>query len=330
MRSCKNGHRVVHIGLHEHAALEVPAARTACNLLHQVERAFRRTEIGQAQLRIGVDHAHEHDIVEIEALRNHLRTQKHRRTGLAKFGEQLFMRIARRSGVGVHAHHARKRPARCARVFVEYASQLHLHTLRSRAELLQIGAPAHRARHGYLRGFAAMMAHELSAHFVIGQRNRARSAFGHIAAIATQQEVRESALIEHEHDFAARIDRGEQVFLQLFGEHGTRAAAEFLRHVDNAHLGHRLAIRARRKYHAMPHIVDLAAAQRLDRRSRAAQHKRGACALSHPCGHIARVVARRAFLLIGTFVLFVDNDETKRCHRAKERTSRTHDHAFFA
>ena len=71
----------------------MPEARTACNLLHQVERAFRRAEIGQAELRVGVDHAHEHDIVEIEAFRNHLRTQKHRRTGLAKFGEQLFMRI---------------------------------------------------------------------------------------------------------------------------------------------------------------------------------------------------------------------------------------------
>ena len=80
----------------------------------------------------------------------------------------------------------------------------------------------------------------------------------------------------------------------------------------------------------MPHIVDLAAAQRLDRRSRAAQHKRRAGALGHPCGHIARVVARSAFLLIGAFVFFVDDDEAKRCHGAKERTSRTHDHALFA
>ena len=29
-------------------------------------------------------------------------------------------------------------------------------------------------------------------------------------------------------------------------------------------------------------------------------------------------------------MLFVDNDETKRCHGAKKRTSRTHDHALFA
>ena len=264
MRSRTNGHCVVHIGLHEHAALEAPAARTARDLLHQVERAFRRSEIGQAQLRVGIDHAHEHDIVEIEALRDHLRAQKHCRTGLAEFGEQLFMRIARRSGVGIHAHHANSRLASCARVVVKYASQLHFNTLRSRAELLQIGASAHRARHGRLGGFAAMVAHELAAHFVIGQRNRARSAFGHIAAIAAQQEVREPTLVQHEHDFTARIDRGEQVILQLFGKHGTRAAAEFLRHIENAHLGHGLAVRARRKHHAMPHVVDLATAQRLD------------------------------------------------------------------
>ena len=240
------------------------------------------------------------------------------------------MRIARRSGVGVHAHHANSWLASCARVVVEHAPQLHFHTLRSRAELLQIGTSAYWARHGRLGGFATMVAHELAAHFVIGQRNRARSALGHIAAIAAQQEVREPALVQHEHDFAARIDRGEQVFLQLFGKHRARAAAEFLRHVENAHLRHRLAVRARRKHHAMPRIVDLAAAQRLDRRSRAAQHKRRAGALGHPCGHIARVVARRAFLLIGAFVLFVDDDEAKRCHGAKKRASRTHDHALFA
>ncbi len=117
------------------------AARTACNLLHQVERAFRRTEIGQAQLRVSVEYsAHEHDIVEIETLRDHLRAQKHRRTGLAKFGEQFFMRITRRGGIGIHAHHARKRPARCIRMFFEHASQLHLHALRSAPNFFNRGS----------------------------------------------------------------------------------------------------------------------------------------------------------------------------------------------
>ena len=42
------------------------------------------------------------------------------------------------------------------------------------------------------------------------------------------------------------------------------------------------------------------------------------------------MVARGAFLLVGAFVFFVNNDEPERCHRAKQGASRPHDHAFFA
>ena len=64
------------------------------------------------QLGVGVDNAHERHIVEVEALRDHLRAQKHGRVRRGELLEQRLVRAFRLGGVGVHADdgHARTHP----------------------------------------------------------------------------------------------------------------------------------------------------------------------------------------------------------------------------
>ena len=175
-----------------------------------------------------------------------------------------------------------------------------------------------------------MMAHELVAPFVIGERNGARGAFGHIAAIAAEDKVRETALVQQQNRLAPRVKRARQRLGQRTRKHGARAFREFLRHVYDVHLGKGLAVRPFGQGDAMPQGVGLAAAKRFDRRRGAAQHERGAMALRHPRRDVARVVARRAFLLVGVLVLFVDDDQAQPLHRAEQRAARAHHDALFA
>ena len=95
-------------------------------------------EVGQLQLRVGVDDAHQGDVVEVKALRDHLRSQQHRRLRGRELLEQALVRALPAGGVCIHADdgHARPHPGHG----VEHAAQLVFDALRSRAELLQIRA----------------------------------------------------------------------------------------------------------------------------------------------------------------------------------------------
>ena len=102
-----------------------------------------RAVVGQLQLRVGVDDAHERDVVEVKALRNHLRTQQHGGVGSGELLEQALVRAFAAGGVGVHADDGHIRPH--ALHTVKHHAQLGFHALRSRAELLQVRASALRA-----------------------------------------------------------------------------------------------------------------------------------------------------------------------------------------
>ena len=105
-----DGRGVGLVGLHEHAPGQLRAAGAAGNLFDQVERALVGAEIGQLQLRVGVDDAHQGDVVEVKALRDHLRAEQHRRLRRRELLEQALVRPLPAGGVGVHADDGHARP----------------------------------------------------------------------------------------------------------------------------------------------------------------------------------------------------------------------------
>ena len=105
-----DGRGVGLVGLHEHAPGQLSAAGAARHLLDQVERALVRTEIGQLQLRVGVDDAHQGDVIEVKALRDHLRAEQHRRLRRREPLEQALVGPLPAGSVGIHADDGHARP----------------------------------------------------------------------------------------------------------------------------------------------------------------------------------------------------------------------------
>ena len=129
-----DGHRIGLIGLHHDAPRQLGAPGTTSHLLDELEGTFAGPIVGQVQLGVGVNDAHEGHIVEIEAFGDHLGAQKHRRFRRTETLEQFLVRALGRSSVGVHAdnRHSRPHPGH----LVEQRPQICLDSLRASTELL--------------------------------------------------------------------------------------------------------------------------------------------------------------------------------------------------
>ena len=66
------------VGLDDDAARVLTATGATGDLFEQVERALARSEIGHLEGVVGVDHAHERHLGEVQALGDHLRAEQHR------------------------------------------------------------------------------------------------------------------------------------------------------------------------------------------------------------------------------------------------------------
>ena len=126
--------------------------------------------VGQVQLRVGVDDADQGDILEVKALRNHLRAQKHGGLCLAEFLKKALVGALSAGGVGIHADDGHF-PAKPLEAVDEHA-KISLDALGARAELLQVRASALGARGRRGNAISAMMANQLVAALMIGQRRR--------------------------------------------------------------------------------------------------------------------------------------------------------------
>ena len=109
-------------------------------------------------------------------------------------------------------------------------------------------------------------------------------------------------------------------------EHRTRAAAELLGHVHHLYGGQRTPVGSLGQHDMMPGGVLRTGKERLDGRRGRTEHHGRTGAAGHPHGHVARVVARSAVLLVGALMLFVDDDEAHVAQRRKQRRARAHHH----
>ena len=120
------------------------------------------------QLGVGVDDAHQRDVVEIEPLGDHLGAEQHGGIGGGERFQQGLVGAFGLGGVGVHADDGNGWPHTGQPV--QELAQLGFHTLGAGAELLQVGAAAFGAGGRRGHGVAAVVADELGPLFVVGER----------------------------------------------------------------------------------------------------------------------------------------------------------------
>ena len=277
------------------------------------------------ELRVGIDHAHKRHVLEVEPLRDHLRSQKHGGVRSGELLEEALVGSFAARGVGVHADDGHT--GADARHPVEQCAQLRLDTLGSRAELLQVRASALGADGGRDLGVPAMVAHEHAAALVIGERGVARGAGGHEPAIAAQEELREAALVQEKHRLAPEGKLAAKPLDELAREHRPRSAAKFRRHVYDLDRRQGLAIRAIGQVGLRPAPTLLASIERLDGGRGRPHDEHAARASDHPARHVARIIARGGILLVGAFVFLVDHDEPDVRKRREQGASRPHHNA---
>ena len=198
------------------------------------------------------------------------------------------------------------------------------------AEKIDVLAAAVDAGFGHGRGVSAVVAVHLVLALVMGQRDGAVLAFELFAAGAAQDDRRISAAVEQDHDLLFALE----AFFDFFGQLArddllVSGFLKLLPHVDDFDFGQRALLHAVGQFDQRV-LVLLRVEIGLERRRGRAQHDDGIRHLGAHHGDVARVIARRFFLLVGGVVFFVDDDQRQIGDRSEYRRARAHDHARFA
>ena len=139
-----------------------------------------------------------------------------------------------------------------------------------------------------------------------------------------------AAPVEQHHDLLVALQPLADFFHQLARQNFVLLGALKLRpHVEDFDLGQRPLLDALGQFH-QPVLALLRVVIGLERRRGRAQHHHGIRHLGAHHRHIARVVARRLFLLVGVVVLLVDHDQRQVGHRRKHRRARAYHNVALA
>lgn len=85
--------------LDDHTPLSAPAASAATNLRHQLIGTFKSAEIGIVEQLVGIEDAHKTNMVEVEALGDHLRAHKNVDSTLLKIADNALIGVFAPRGV---------------------------------------------------------------------------------------------------------------------------------------------------------------------------------------------------------------------------------------
>src|SRR5579872_954289 len=314
-------HRMLRLpGLQQAAARLVAASGAPGRLLKELKGPLGRARIAIGETDVGVDDPNERQQRKIVALGDELRANdKVVRAGcrLIELMTQMFEtageigRENQRPGVG------KKR-------------------LRLFSEPLDAGAASGEAvgllaRWAEMRArldMAAMVTGELAAKAMLDQPGRTIGTLEAMAAGAAERQRRITAPIEEEERlFAFRprlLDGGDQARRQPASARRSLAAQ-----VDRRQIRQAARAKARGKFEPIvPALLGVDA--RLDRGRRRGEHDRRAFDPRSHHRHVARVVRRAVFLLVGRFVLLIDNDEAEIAERQEQGGAGAGDDANLA
>ena len=300
-------------GLHQHLARHLAAARPPRDLRQQLVGAFGRSEVGQVQRHVGIEHADQRDVGEVESLGDHLGAQQDVGIAARERLQGLAGAVLRARHVRVQAQHARAR---------EHARQLALGTLRARAGVTQQRQPALGADVGRRLAVVAIVTAQPRRIAVVGERDIATRTLWRVAAAATLHMVRVATSIEPQQHLLLALesfgDRRPERRRQQAG------AAAITAQIDHTHDRHGAAIDARRQRQALV-LAARRVRERLQARRGRTQHDRHTKQLRAPHRDIATVIAQLLALLVGRLVLFVDHDQLQPRQRREHRAPCAHD-----
>ena len=305
--------------LHDHAAAERPAATAARHLGDELAGPLRGAEVGQVQRRVGVDHAHEHHVREVEPLRDHLRAHEDVDLPVAKGIERPLVAAAGPHGVGVHPRHGR---------VGERGPHLLFQPLRAGAGVDEAGRVAVGTVGRQPRHQSAAMADAAVARLVEREGEVALVAAGRVAAGPALNVRGKAAAVEQQHHLPAGVERPADAGGQPWAHRATGTAASFTE-IDRDHRGKLPAPDAIGEAAHRP-LARETAGEGLERRRGRAEHQWHSLGLRDPLGHVAGVVAGRRRLLERALVFLVDHDQAEPRSGSEDRRPRAHHHVHPA
>ena len=120
------------------AALVLPSGASG-NLRHQLEGALVGAEVGIVQHGVGIEYAHNADVVEVQTLGHHLRAYQDVRLALLEIGDDALVGGTGAGGVQVHTGYAG---------VGEEGFDVIFYFFRAEAAVAQVSAPRRRGRCG--------------------------------------------------------------------------------------------------------------------------------------------------------------------------------------
>ena len=136
-----------------------------------------------------------------------------------------------------------------------------------------------------------------------------------------QQERRESPAVQQDHRLLAAFEPFADRLQKTSREDRLLSFGRVLfAHVDDLHFRQRPILNAAGQVNVLE-LLRFGISKRFHRRRRRTEDDRGAKPLRAHDRRIARVVARRLFLLVGRFVLLIDDDEPQICAAARRPRS---------
>ena len=143
---------------------------TATDLRHHHKGMFVGTEIGIVKHGVGVQNPHHTDLVEIEPLADHLRTNQDVGAPCPEIHDNALVGIASAGGVEIHTRHMS---------FRKHLAHLLLNLLSTKTTRMQLGRAATGTLRGHSIGVTTIMTRQLVHLPMIGQRHVAMLTMGH-------------------------------------------------------------------------------------------------------------------------------------------------------
>ena len=306
------------IGLQEHVSGAFASSGPPGNLGQQLKQALGRPEVGHRQAGVGGHHPDQRDIGVIVTFGNHLGADQDVDVAVAQSTQNALMRRLGTSGVAVHAGQPR---------FGKQRAQHRFDLLGAEAVGPQRGPFAPRAQRRHRLVETAVMAPQPVGAAVIRQRHAAMFAVGNRAAITALQVGGKTAPVNQNEALLAALQAGGDGFPQRAGNDAfvRRRVLPLVHQRDSRQ---RLVVntmgQGKKQVLAGSGIV-----KRLHRRGRAAHDHHRPALLSANDGNVPRVVARRFFLLVGSVVLFVNDNKAEMLHRGENRRAGSNGNLCF-
>ena len=276
----------------------VPPAGSAHHLGEHIEGGLPRQIPAGVQAQIGVQHAHQRDVGEVQPLGHHLGAKKHGNVLLLEVFQNFFMCIHGAYRVGVHpvGLHVGKE---------EF--QLLLHLLGAGADGFQRSA-AFRAALRHRLGKAAVVAHQPVVGAVIGQADAAPGTFRRFPAVHTHQRPAVSPAVEQQNRLLSRVPVVGQRFPQRDAQGKIVSQLQLLPHVHDVHGGQLpSAIAFRHSVQAVS--AGLRPVHTFHGGRRGAEQHQCAFLRAPPDGDLFGAVAGGIFGFIGMLLFLVQNDQ---------------------